>query len=149
MQNYGPFKASFRICTTSLNISLQETILKHSAKHENIVVSILLEEATKFRVKPIKELRIIQIFLSFSLRGQMLQKKHTPLSKCVLNETGCHHNYMQLNSLLLLCTAPLQSTSPDQLPMGFQHKDAYSVNLNRIKCKLDCPSKIEMLPKKS
>lgn len=80
MQNYGPFKASFRTCSTSLNISLQDTILKHSVKHENIVVLILLREATKFREKPIKELHIIQIFPSlFLLPGQMLQKKVTPL----------------------------------------------------------------------
>lgn len=59
-----------------LNISLQETNLKHSAKHENIGASILLREVTKFRVKPIKELSIIQIFPSLSLPGQMLQKTH-------------------------------------------------------------------------
>lgn len=71
------------------------------------------------------------------------KERHTTLySKHVLNETGCGHNYLQLNLLLLLYSVPLQSTNPDQLPMGFQHRDVYPVNLNRIKCKLDCSPKI-------
>lgn len=78
MQNYGLFKASFQTCITFSNISLQETILKHSAKYENVVL-ILLRKATKFRVKPIKELHIIQIFTSLSLPEQILQKKDTSL----------------------------------------------------------------------
>lgn len=60
-----------------LNIPLQETNLKYSAKHENIGVSILLREVPKFRVKPIKELCIIpKIFPSFSLPAQTLQNIH-------------------------------------------------------------------------
>lgn len=72
-------KLHLKTCTTFLNSSLQETISKHSAKYANIVVLILLTEATKFRMKPIKEHSINQIFPSLSLPGQMLQKKDTPL----------------------------------------------------------------------
>lgn len=79
MQNYGLFKASFKNLYNVLNSSLKETISKLSAKYANIVVLILLAEATKFRMKPIKELSINHIFPSLSFPGQMLQKKDTPL----------------------------------------------------------------------
>lgn len=79
MQNHGLFQTSFQTCITFLNNYLQETISKHSAKYDNIVVLILLRKATKFRVEPIKELRIIQILPSLSRPEQILQKKDTPL----------------------------------------------------------------------